>query len=161
MLERLGLDRPQPVSQASQSWRLSPFSFPYLFKRFNDTHGHDAGDAVLQALGRLLQEHFRQEDIVCRYGGEEFAVLVDGASLANGLVRAEGLRLAASDTYSVQFPYIRNPTGYTSISRNTYFFLLPPVGFSPQTARDSIGIRMRCRWTSRAAASAAWPSRSA
>ena len=67
------------------------------FKRFNDTHGHDAGDAVLQALGRLLQAHFRQEDIVCRYGGEEFAVLVDGSPLADGLVRAETLRLAASE----------------------------------------------------------------
>lgn len=66
------------------------------FKRFNDTYGHDAGDAVLMALGRLLQEHFRREDIVCRYGGEEFAVLLSEAAYADGLQRAEALRTAMS-----------------------------------------------------------------
>ncbi len=66
------------------------------FKRFNDTHGHEAGDRVLMSLGRLLQEHFRREDIVCRYGGEEFAVLMPDAAHADGLKRAESLREAAS-----------------------------------------------------------------
>ncbi|AWN22273.1 hypothetical protein DKM44_02665 [Deinococcus irradiatisoli] len=66
------------------------------FKRFNDTYGHDAGDLVLTSLGRLLREQFRTEDIVCRYGGEEFAVVMPGAELASALLRAEGLRRAAA-----------------------------------------------------------------
>jgi diguanylate cyclase (GGDEF)-like protein len=51
------------------------------FKSLNDTFGHEAGDAVLRSFGTLLQEHFRAEDIVCRYGGEEFTVILPEASL--------------------------------------------------------------------------------
>jgi diguanylate cyclase (GGDEF)-like protein len=50
------------------------------FKRLNDTFGHDAGDAVLRSLGALLRTHFRGEDIVCRYGGEEFTVILPETS---------------------------------------------------------------------------------
>lgn len=46
------------------------------FKNFNDSYGHAAGDRVLQKIGALLQNTFRREDIVCRYGGEEFAVIL-------------------------------------------------------------------------------------
>jgi diguanylate cyclase (GGDEF)-like protein len=50
------------------------------FKSFNDTFGHEAGDAVLRCLGTLLKAQFRGEDIVCRYGGEEFTVILPEAS---------------------------------------------------------------------------------
>ncbi len=62
------------------------------FKRLNDTHGHDAGDAVLRALGSLLQTHVREGDIACRYGGEEFVIALPGASLAITRERANELR---------------------------------------------------------------------
>ncbi|MEO6023061.1 MAG: diguanylate cyclase [Burkholderiales bacterium] len=62
------------------------------FKRFNDSYGHDAGDAVLRALGSLLQTHVRDGDIACRYGGEEFVIALPGASLAITTERAEALR---------------------------------------------------------------------
>ena len=50
------------------------------FKQFNDTYGHGAGDKVLQSVGRLLKARVRAEDVVCRYGGEEFIVVMPGAS---------------------------------------------------------------------------------
>jgi diguanylate cyclase (GGDEF)-like protein/PAS domain S-box-containing protein len=62
------------------------------FKRLNDTHGHDAGDAVLRTLGSLLQTHVREGDIACRYGGEEFVIALPGASLAITRERANELR---------------------------------------------------------------------
>ncbi|MBL8381426.1 MAG: diguanylate cyclase [Burkholderiales bacterium] len=55
------------------------------FKRYNDAHGHDAGDAALRELGRELRKCARGSDIVCRYGGEEFVVvLVDADGAAAG-----------------------------------------------------------------------------
>ena len=64
------------------------------FKQFNDTQGHGAGDALLSALGDLLQTETRPEDIVSRYGGEEFLVVLPGASLEVSQERAENLRQA-------------------------------------------------------------------
>lgn len=62
------------------------------FKRYNDSYGHDGGDAVLRELGRFLQEKFRGSDIACRYGGEEFTVIVPEASLETIIRRAEFIR---------------------------------------------------------------------
>ncbi|WP_228128439.1 GGDEF domain-containing protein [Marinobacter daepoensis] len=62
------------------------------FKRFNDCHGHEAGDQALRRVGKLLGACFRGSDTVCRYGGEEFAVLMPGASLEEARYRAEQLR---------------------------------------------------------------------
>ena len=67
------------------------------FKRFNDTHGHEAGDAVLTEMGRLLRRHSRTEDIACRYGGEEFLLILPGASLEIAAERAELLRTACKE----------------------------------------------------------------
>ncbi len=62
------------------------------FKECNDTYGHEAGDALLRELGRFLQEHTRQEDIPCRYGGEEFVLILPEAALEVTRHRAEELR---------------------------------------------------------------------
>lgn len=66
------------------------------FKRFNDTYGHEAGDEALKMLSRVLARHFRGSDTVCRYGGEEFAVLLPGATSAEATERAEALRRAVA-----------------------------------------------------------------
>lgn len=59
------------------------------FKQFNDIYGHDAGDAVLQGIARVLQKFVRREDIVCRYGGEEFAIIMPVTLKEIALKRAE------------------------------------------------------------------------
>ncbi len=62
------------------------------FKNFNDTLGHASGDALLTALGDFLQSRTRREDIACRYGGEEFVLILPEADLAVTQQRAEELR---------------------------------------------------------------------
>jgi diguanylate cyclase (GGDEF)-like protein/PAS domain S-box-containing protein len=68
------------------------------FKRFNDKHGHDAGDFVLSALARAATKSIRPSDMACRFGGEEFAVVLPEASLECACERAEQMRLAICDT---------------------------------------------------------------
>ncbi|WP_171745157.1 diguanylate cyclase [Sphingomonas sp. AP4-R1] len=62
------------------------------FKRFNDEFGHDAGDAVLQAVAAEMQRLFRDGDVVCRYGGEEFTIIVPGCSAETVAERVERVR---------------------------------------------------------------------
>lgn len=63
------------------------------FKRFNDTYGHEAGDTLLREVSQYLRNHIRQGDIACRYGGEEFLLILPEAALEITRERAENLRL--------------------------------------------------------------------
>ncbi|MEW6594121.1 MAG: GGDEF domain-containing protein [Thermodesulfobacteriota bacterium] len=67
------------------------------FKAVNDTHGHQAGDAVLAWLGRLFHRHLRHSDVVSRYGGEEFALLLLDTDKEKALAIAEHLRAAIAE----------------------------------------------------------------
>ena len=58
------------------------------FKRFNDTYGHEAGDSALKSVASLLKQHFRESDVVCRYGGEEFVVIMTGTVLRDAVDKA-------------------------------------------------------------------------
>ena len=62
------------------------------FKQLNDTHGHQAGDAMLRAVARLLLENTRAGDVACRFGGDEFLILMPGASLEAATRKARDLR---------------------------------------------------------------------
>jgi diguanylate cyclase (GGDEF)-like protein len=62
------------------------------FKRFNDQFGHDAGDAVLRAVGTLLKHRCRGDDVACRYGGEEFLLLLSAMPSELAARRAEEVR---------------------------------------------------------------------
>ncbi|MFC4161317.1 GGDEF domain-containing protein [Chitinimonas lacunae] len=66
------------------------------FKQINDRFGHDAGDAVLRAFASRLRHQLRPGDVACRYGGEEFTVLLNGAPLATTRIRAEQFRQAVA-----------------------------------------------------------------
>jgi len=68
------------------------------FKQFNDNYGHKCGDVVLQAFANFLIEHTRRGDVICRYGGEEFVILMPNAPLEIGYERAEVWRQDFSES---------------------------------------------------------------
>jgi diguanylate cyclase (GGDEF)-like protein/PAS domain S-box-containing protein len=81
----------QRATKKQQSIGMIMLDVDY-FKKFNDTFGHQAGDKVLQAIAQLLMRSIRSMDLPCRYGGEEFLVILVGANLAVTQARAETLR---------------------------------------------------------------------
>jgi len=66
------------------------------FKQVNDVHGHDVGDRVLKEIAEILRQVGRHGDLICRTGGEEFAMFLPGASLEAGQQVAERVRHAVS-----------------------------------------------------------------
>jgi len=77
------------------------------FKRVNDTYGHLVGDQILQGVASISRETCRLEDIVCRIGGEEFAVILPGATVEEALSLAERLRIGVA---SIAFPMVGQVT---------------------------------------------------
>ena len=69
------------------------------FKKINDSWGHDSGDKVLQAFADILQQELRAQDLVARWGGEEFLVIMPQCGLAGALQIAERLRCAMESYY--------------------------------------------------------------
>ena len=72
------------------------------FKRFNDTAGHPAGDVLLKQVGTLVDQRTRKEDVACRYGGEEFVLILPGMPFDVARRRAEELRRAIGEA-SVEY----------------------------------------------------------
>ncbi len=83
------------------------------FKIFNDTYGHDAGDVVLKEVALFLQDSIRVEDIACRFGGEEFTLILPGATLESAEKRAEELRRSIE---SLDVSYNGQMLGHITIS---------------------------------------------
>ncbi|MBN2047118.1 MAG: diguanylate cyclase [Anaerolineaceae bacterium] len=65
------------------------------FKQFNDTYGHDFGDLLIKTIGEFLTLNMRKEDIVCRYGGDEFVLILPETSIRDAMYRAEQIRNGA------------------------------------------------------------------
>lgn len=80
-----------------------------FFKKINDTYGHEQGDLVLKCLAEIMQKNFRKNDVCCRYGGEEFIVLIPNVSKEEAYESAERFRKA------VEQQFIEN-VGYITIS---------------------------------------------
>ena len=72
------------------------------FKQVNDNYGHQAGDLVLQGVTTLIKQHIRDSDTLCRWGGEEFVLLLDHCPIEDAMLRAERIR-DALQTHSIAF----------------------------------------------------------
>lgn len=97
------------------------------FKKFNDTYGHDAGDMVLRDTGASLTKGIRAEDFVCRFGGEEFVVILPTADPETSRARAEKLRTKMRE---LTITYQGKSLGMVTISVGVAAF--PAHGTSPK-----------------------------
>lgn len=89
------------------------------FKRFNDTYGHAAGDTALKAISEIFSSRIRTEDIACRYGGEEFTILLPDMNLAGAMERADTIRRSVASVY---VPVGKELVGDFSISIGIAFY---------------------------------------
>ncbi len=89
------------------------------FKLFNDTFGHAAGDALLRALARSLQQNIRADDIACRYGGEEFTLILPAISTDDALRRAQQIRESIKH---LNVQHLGASLGSVSVSIGVSFF---------------------------------------
>ncbi len=96
------------------------------FKAFNDTFGHEAGDAVLRGVADCLQQSVRSEDVVCRYGGEEFVIILPEISRELAMERAEAIRKSVAH---LRMKYRGEPLRQISISVGLAMY--------PNPARDT------------------------
>jgi diguanylate cyclase (GGDEF)-like protein/PAS domain S-box-containing protein len=112
------------------------------FKNFNDTFGHDAGDMVLRSLADLFRDYFRATDICCRYGGEEFAIILPESTAQAAAVRADGLR---SEVKALRLRYKKESLGELTISVGLAAF--PEHG---TTSEELLKIADRCLYESKA-----------
>jgi diguanylate cyclase len=82
--------------------KQAPFTLLLLdidhFKKFNDTHGHQVGDEVLRHVAKMLKQQCRDMDLPCRYGGEEFAVILPATQTAGACISAERIRKAIEES---------------------------------------------------------------
>src|ERR1700722_1542189 len=112
------------------------------FKRFNDTFGHDAGDMVLQSLADLFLNFFRVTDICCRYGGEEFAVILPESTSQDAANRADALR---SEVKALRLQYKKQSLGPLTVSVGVAAF--PEHG---ATSEELLKIADQCLYESKA-----------
>ncbi len=112
------------------------------FKRFNDTFGHDAGDLVLQSLADLFRNFFRATDICCRYGGEEFAIILPESTSEDAATRANALR---SEVKGLRLQYKKESLGQLTLSVGVAAF--PEHG---STSGELLKIADQCLYESKA-----------
>jgi diguanylate cyclase (GGDEF)-like protein len=97
------------------------------FKRFNDTYGHEAGDVVLRETATFLLKNVRAEDFVCRFGGEEFVIILPTADVEGSRARAERLR-----SKMAELTILHQGTSLGLVTFSLGVAAFPEHGMSPQ-----------------------------
>ena len=124
-----------------------------FFKRVNDTSGHAAGDEVLRELGRFFIAHLRPYDVACRFGGEEFMLILPGSTLESATRHAERLREAVRNLAPT---YEGKPLGRLSLSLGVA--AIPRDGETPEAliaAADAALYRAKAEGRNRVATAGA------
>jgi diguanylate cyclase (GGDEF)-like protein len=103
------------------------------FKQINDTHGHEAGDLVLAKVAALLRRHIRDSDIACRYGGEEFVLILPDATREGAARRAEAIRAAIKE---LKLEY--NGAPITSVTASMGIAMFPDHAEDPETLMRTV-----------------------
>src|SRR3989338_3009417 len=94
------------------------------FKPYNDTFGHLEGDDLLKGIGRILKAQLRETDIICRYGGDEFAIILPDITVEGACIAAEKIRQAVENTsFKMKVMVSLGIAGYES-HLNQYDFIL-------------------------------------
>ena len=112
------------------------------FKRFNDTFGHDAGDLVLRSIADLFRKVFRVDDVICRYGGEEFGIILPESSAENAAIRANALR---KEIKKLEIQYKNHTLGTITLSIGVACF--PEHG---RTSEELLKAADQCLYQSKA-----------
>lgn len=117
LFNRRYLDETLPRELHMAQRRKAPLSVVMLdidgFKQFNDAYGHGAGDALLREFGRALRERLRKSDISCRFGGDEFVLVLPDSPIADTQERMDQIRLFVKD---LQVRHSKQMAGLVALS---------------------------------------------
>jgi diguanylate cyclase (GGDEF)-like protein len=100
------------------------------FKQFNDRFGHETGDRVLKEVGRVLRERVRESDLVARFGGEEFSIVLPDIDQAGAIALAEQLR-AGVEHIDLRGAELGTGEGAISVSISIGLAVLASPGIRP------------------------------
>lgn len=98
-----------------------------FFKKFNDTYGHQAGDAVLRQVAKILKNNSRATDYVCRYGGEEMTIILPNTNAEDALFNANRICKAVADT-----PFQLTPVDKVNVTISLGVSTFPENAQTPQ-----------------------------
>ena len=98
-----------------------------FFKKFNDTFGHQAGDAVLRQVAQVLKKNVRTSDVVCRYGGEEMSIILPNTSYKEARINAERICKAVAEK-----PFKLNATDESNVTISLGVATFPEHGDEPK-----------------------------
>ncbi len=125
LLNRRGFEIAYKALSQTHERGQRPFSLLFvdidLFKKINDTYGHDVGDLVLKHLAELLRSALRSSDIVARWGGEEFVILLNDADVVKAKDVAEKLRLMIEENRHEELPHFTISVGVAQAQDNVAF----------------------------------------
>jgi diguanylate cyclase (GGDEF)-like protein len=107
LFNRRYLDETLPRELSRAQRLVAPLCIVMLdidgFKQFNDSFGHGLGDTLLREFARILRDHLRKSDITCRYGGDEFVIILPDSSIADTQERVEQIRRLLEELQHIQF----------------------------------------------------------